>query len=173
MKQLFLNIYNAFKNAEGDFKAAGLKPIATIDRYRGQPLEPEAFEYFELPAVFIGRQTNWTEQTDVWQGTLNLSFHIVTDYPGETGSQYTNHEQALKYQDLITEIRKVLDGFSSGQTSRLSRSTDTEVDTGVIVYEILGYACTFFDDAAVQDCKYIDTEDNELEMLGGLVKKLK
>lgn len=173
MQNLFLKLYEAFATAAPDFEAAGLKPIATIDRYRGQPIEPEAFEYFDHPALFVGRQTTWSEEKGgVWVGTPTLEFHLLLDTMGETGSQYTNHEEALGYFKYITQVRKVLDNFRTDFTSKFKRANDNEVDTGVFIYEIIRYTFDFEDWDAVPEGKYVDSEDDDLELRGGLVKHL-
>ena len=173
MKLLFKNLYEAFETKKQTFLDAALKPIATIDRYRGQPLDPTAFEYFELPAIFIGHSTAWTEEVGgTWTGTQTLEFHVVLETMGETGSQYTNHEEGLKYFDYISAIRKVLDPFRTSYTSKMKRSTDNEVDTGVVIYEILRYTLDYDDVDAAEEDRYTESENDDLDLRGGLVKHL-
>ena len=131
--------------AKPRFIAAGLPPVATIDRWRGQILDPEAFEYYPLPALFIGRATSWKRQGRCWNGDTAFSFHFETETTGEMGSIATGKEEALKYYRLVNLVRGVLDAFSSERISSLERSSDTEVDTGVTIYEILGYNAIYYE----------------------------
>ncbi len=156
---LILELYQAFEDARPDFIAAGVTPIATIDRWRGQTLTPEQFEYYPLPALFIGRATAWELQGQCYNGTTALSFHLETETTGEMASIATGREAALKYYELVNQVRRVLDTFRSERISALRRSTDTEVDTGVTIYEILGYTGIYYETEPEEGTATAEPED--------------
>lgn len=143
-KQLFLDLYEAFENAAPAFNVAGVKPVKFLDRYRGQPLNPEQFEYYDLPAIFIDRSVVWSREGQVYNGTLQLRFHCVTDPTWDTSNIATNKEAALEYFNWLDKVREVLDNFRACYCSSLFRTTDEAIDTGVVLYEVLGYQCEYY-----------------------------
>jgi hypothetical protein len=167
---LILELHQAFENAKPAFIAAGVPPVATIDRWRGQTLAPGQFEYYPLPALFIGRSTSWSREGNCYNGDMTLSFHFETETTGEMGSIATGKEEALKYYDLVNQVRRVLDAFSSERVSSLERASDEEVDNGVTIYEILRYRCLYYETEPEQ----AEAEPEDVEELGaGLVSVMR
>ena len=62
MNFLLQKIYRTFEANNSLLTDAGLQPVGTIDLYRGQPLNPEGFEYYEIPALFIDYSIAWERQ---------------------------------------------------------------------------------------------------------------
>lgn len=159
---LMLELYQAFADAAPAFVAAGVPTVEVIDRYRGQPLNPEQFEYFPLPAIFISTSMTWQKIGNLYNGLLNWELHIVNEPTWEMSSIATNKEEGLQYYRYVNEVRKVMDNFESERISKPLRSTDREIDTGVIIYQVLGYTSTYYEDEP-QD-QYVDTTIEEVNI---------
>lgn len=169
MKEFLEKLYQAFTEAAPDFEDAGHKPIAFIDRYRGQPLEVEQHEYYELPALFISRQMAWEDNAN---GVASLEFHLITEPTWDTNNIAPAYMDGLKYYDFVDQVRQVLDGFQTQFNSALKRSIDRTVDTGVVIYEILGYNCMFYEGDVDADKYDYTGGDGEVAIEGQLKTKL-
>lgn len=159
-KQFFIDIDQAFKNAAPDFTAAGVKPIAFIDRFRGQPLNPEHFEYYELPAIFIQRTIKWEREGREYNANMELKFHLVTEPTWDMANISPNRDSGLQYYTFLDQVRNVLDNFKVLYMSSLFRDEDVDMDSGVVFYDILGYKCLYYGDSSLKpeyESDYSDT----------------
>ncbi len=170
-EELILEFYDAFTLAAPDFEAAGVTPVKTLDRYRGQPSNPKEFEYYPLPAVFISATTIWTKVGNVYNGDTSFEFHIETESTGQTANLYDDKEEGLKYHRFINQCRKVLDNMSSERISTPIRTTDKEIDTGVTIYVSLGYMATYYEDE--DQGQYTEGRIEGIDLRGSLVRTLK
>ena len=172
MDKLFIKaVYDAFTAAAETFTDMELPPVAHIDKFRGQPLTPEQFELFELPAVFIAMRCNWVKSGRSYNGEMVVDFHIVQDATWETSNIATNLDEGLKQIDFLTACRRVLDNLTSPNTGKLNRITDNQMDTGVSIYDVLTYGGTYSDPVISETKKYI-TVTPDISITGELVKKL-
>lgn len=172
MDKLFIKAINdAFAAAAADFVNAGLPPVATIDKFRGQPLNPEAFEIFALPAVFYNMKCDWSKSGKSYNGIMTVEFHIVQDATWEISNISTNMEEGLKQVDLLNLVRRVLDGVSSPNTGKLTRLTEIPVDSGVTIYDMIAYTGSFTDPAVVNNQNLVEVTP-EMGLEGQLVKRL-
>ena len=167
--ELIQELYDAFGAATHEFEDAGLTPIALIDRYRGQPQNPEQFEYYPLPAIFLSNTKNWFRAGNCWNADMQLNFHLVTEPTWDMSNIATNHLEGLEYYRLVEAVRKVLDNFSSDRTARLERESDQEADSGVVMYSVLVYKTIFYgNDVATEE--YTDSgEDQELDVVEDVI----
>jgi hypothetical protein len=170
-KQLFLDLYQAFDDNKQEFINAGVPPIAFIDRFRGQPLNPEQFEYYALPAIFIERNITWAREGQVYNGTLNLGFHLVIEPTWDQSNIATNKDAGMKYFTLLDKVREVLDNFRAGYVSALFRTQDDTIDAGVILYERLGYQCIYYGDTKIEPA-YNDEPYSEQRTLNTTGRRL-
>ncbi len=172
MQPLIERIYEVMQANNQLFVTAGLQPIETLDLYRGQPLNPEAFEFFETPAIFIGWEIRWKREGKTKIGTGSLDVHIVLDSPFQTGNIFTGYENALKQIFGYELIDAILDGLESETTSKLELNNQRPVDTGVIAYQIFTYQFTTYKKAGVVNTVQVG-QDAAVEIVGKqLVKKL-
>lgn len=172
MNLLIQKIYDVFAANAAIFTAAGLQPLQTIDRYRRQPLEPEKFEFYQTPALFIDYRIRWERTGRKYDGHGTLDVHVVTDNPFDTGNIFTNKEVALKQVFWFKIARQLLDGLESDNTGKLYRMDERPVDTGVVVYHILTYGFNYYDHE-VGDGNSMYINDAEVQIVGKqLVKKL-
>lgn len=170
MINLFLKIYEKFEEKKSLFLDAGLKPVLHIDKYRGQPLNPAQFEYYEIPAIFIDWRIQWSKTGKAYDGRLSLDFHVVTDATWDTSNVSTNHAEGLRTIVHHALIRSVLDDLQSENTSRLQRVDENPVDTGVVNYELLRYECNYSDPMLVGE-DYAEVLIEALRIMGNLVRK--
>lgn len=145
MEELIKKIYQVLDDNQSVFTAAQLSPVKTIDLYKGQPINPEIFEFFETPALFLNHNITWSLVGKTYQGELTIEAHLLIDSPFEgTANIFTNHEEALRRNFYHKLVRKILDGIETNETTKLIRVSERPVDTGVVVYHILEYRCQIF-----------------------------
>lgn len=172
MDSTFVNaLYAAFAAKQQKFIDAGYPPVKHIDKMRGQPLNPEQFEGFELPAVFFSMRCSWEQQGKLYNGLMTVDFHVVQDETWEISSIATNKNEGLKQINFLSLMRYVLDNFSSPVTSKLKRFADTPIDSGVTIYDQLSYTCMYSDPLIVGTSPTVDVVP-ELKVTGVLVEKL-
>jgi hypothetical protein len=172
MKELYKRIYELFAANQQLFIDAGLQPVATIDRWRNQTTNPERFDIYPLPALFVGYRTQWDKPGRNYRATHSIDVHVVLDEPWHTGNIYTGYEDALEklmYYELVDQL---LDGLVITQNfAPLQKEADVPVDTGVICYTILSYTTTI--EKAPADKQYIIVNDVTVNITGkSLVKSL-
>ena len=143
-KDFFKDIKAAIDDKAALFTDEGMKPIAFIDRFRGQPLNPELFEYYPLPAIFIQRKIKWKREGSLYNCTAMLSFNVVTDPTWDVSSIAPNQNDGLNYFNFLDKVREVLDNFDSPYTSTMERVEDDDVDAEVVFYDVLTYQCEYY-----------------------------
>lgn len=156
MKSFVNKLHQAFAAAAPFFVEAGVPAIAHIDKMRGQPLNPELFETYELPAVFWAVRIKWTRIGRTYQGEMLVEFHVQQDATWEISNIATNLQEGLKQVDLISLVRCVLDNMSSDNTGKLIRDSESPVDTGVTPYDVLMYSCNYTDPGVVSLQQLVD-----------------
>ena len=162
-------IQEAFADAAADFTATGLPPIAHIDKFRGQPLNPELFEGFGLPAIFYSLKCRWNKIGKSYQGEMTCEFHVVQDATWETSNISTNQDVGLNQIRFLGIVRSVLDNVTSENTGKLTRGEDTPVDSGVTIYDLLNYTGSYNDPLVVTKQKMVMATPQDLSMNGELV----
>lgn len=145
MEALITKVYEVFNANQQLFIDADLQPIRTIDKFRGQTTQPEKFEIYETPAIFISWQIKWRKEGKTHVGDATIDFHIVNDEPSDTASIFTNYDEALKEVFFYKSVQKVLDDLEAEGISKLQRLSETPVDTGVVCYNILSYQTTMYE----------------------------
>lgn len=139
MEAIFKRVYELFEANKEIFIDAGFQPIRTIDRFRGQTTAPEKFEIFETPALFLQLSTKWVKEGKQYTGNITIDFHLVIDEEGDTANLFSNYEEALKQAFYYRTVQVMLDDLSGEGFSKLTRVSDTPVDTGTFCYNILTY----------------------------------
>lgn len=148
-KDLYNDLYQEFESNKQKFIDAGVPHVKFMERYRGQPLNPQQFEYYDLPAIFIERSIAWERDGQVYNGVLLLRFHIVYEPTWDTSNISTNKDEGMKYYAFVDCVREVLDNFRRAYISTMYRTSDEPVDTGVILYETLGYQCMYYSNTQI------------------------
>jgi hypothetical protein len=173
MEAIYTKVYEVFNNAANQQTLInmGFEPIKTIDKFRGQTTNPEAFEVYELPALFISCRTKWKQEGKRQIGDVAIDFHLVQDLPMEAGSIYTSYQEGLKQLHYFKAVQQFLDGLQTTETTKLQRLEDSDIDTGVVCYTLLSYTCQTYE--AIGTTNSILVDDVEVEIIGkGLVNKI-
>jgi hypothetical protein len=169
MDTLFIQaIQTAFNTAANTFAAAGLPPVRHIDKYRGQPINPEEHEGFELPAIFYSMRCRWERQGKLYNANMSVDFHVVQDATWETSSISENQLSGLEQLAFLSMVRCVLDNVTSPHTSKLTRLDETPVDVGVTVYDVLTYTGEYYEQNVVGSTSSVTIVTPELEIEGKL-----
>lgn len=138
MDKLLLKIYDEFAAKAQDFVDAGLKPIAFLDLYRGQPIEPTRFEAYALPAIFFDYNIDWT-QSENGAGLLTLDAHILIDAGHHTDNLSPNKADGLSIVKYYRYIDYVLRYLESENTSKLKLANENPVETDYYNYHVMQY----------------------------------
>jgi len=177
MLLLLQKIYELFELEENKqlLIDAGLQPIATIDLYRGQTLNPEQFEFYATPALFLQWKIRWNKRSvsKVKNGIGELIVHVVSDAPvAETGSIFTNYNEALAKVMGYQTINEILQGCTTEMNSGLDLVDEYPVDTGVMAYQVQVYEFTAFKTVPQKPITYVGGNDGDVEVSGELIKQL-
>ncbi len=136
MDKLYLKILERIDEKQDLFISNNVPVIKYIDLYRGQPLAPERFELFDLPALFLEYSINW--ETNI----LSLGVHVVTDQTHSTSSISPNKMSGLEIITLYNVIKEVLKELSSKHTGKLKLVGERPAETDVVNYQILDFTCS-------------------------------
>ncbi len=139
MDKLYLKILEVFKQKEVLFTKYDLPAIKYIDLYRGQPLAPQNFELYDVPALFLEYAINWDTKI------LNLSVHVVTDQTHSTSSISTNKMTGLQIFTMYNVVKEILKGVSSEHTGKLKLISERPAETDVVNYQIIDFSCSIED----------------------------
>jgi len=127
-----LNLYKRVEESKPLFDKYGLLSDWFIDVYRSQPLEPELYEYFPLPAMFVDYQL--TGQGKDKARLVTMTLHTVTDEMPDASNISLQRDTGLKRFLYHIVIQKMLEGKRLGNTSPLKFISENIVDAPVINY---------------------------------------
>lgn len=170
MLQPLLELYLRFEANSLKFEEASLSPISFLDVYRSQPLEPELYEYFPVPAIFI-------DYTMQGQGIKNprlitMTLHIVTDDMPDASNISEQKSEGLKRFLYLLLIQQVLEGCKLGKTSALKFLSENIVDVPVVNYHTQTYEFEAYPSDMIGDIDVIMGEFERLNIYGSLCKNL-
>lgn len=122
--------------------------IAWYDLWNNQPNNMDKEDPFPYPAVFFDFGTiNWREvQYGVQEGDCTLRIIVVQDDYANSDDSSNNQASALSVLDLLQDINKALNGYSSTHLRRLVRTASTiDSDHDASRIDIIEYQCTMLD----------------------------
>lgn len=131
------------------FTNEGLKPVAHIDRYKGQYLNPELHQAWNVPAIFFKFNITWEDKgNNTQRGTGIIEAHIELENYHESYMNSTDFDAALtdyKYHQLI---HSVLQGYNTADFGPLSRiTTDEDENPSNTNVTIIRYTFTVEDES--------------------------
>jgi hypothetical protein len=170
MDKFILQLNERFETMASLFTAASLPTLKTIDKYRGQPINPEQFDLFPLPALFIERSIQWQKQGKYYNGIMTVNFHLLQDATWATENFSTGIEEGLKQYQFISLVRRVLDEFESENTGKLQRVSEAPVDADVCIYDMLTYQCHYQEPAPLK--LYTETAGDALNLTKEIKEQL-
>lgn len=127
-----LELYNAFEANKSKFTNRGLSGSFFLDVYRGQPLEPELYEYFSLPAIFIDYSMQGQGQNQ--PRLVTMTAHIVTDEMPDASNISEQKTAGLNRFLYNLTIQEILEGCKLGSTSALKFQDEQMIDAEVNNY---------------------------------------
>lgn len=171
MIQPLLKMYKLFEENKKKFTKYDLLSSFFIDIYRSQPLEPEFYEYFSLPAIFVDYDLQGQGKNKPRLVTMTL--HIVTDEMPDASNIAIQRDTGLKRFLYHYIIQDILEGNRLGNTTALKFISENIVDAPVINYhnQVYQFECYLEDLAGTPE----EIEYGMIELLklqGGLVDHL-
>jgi hypothetical protein len=132
-----LELYKVIDANKHKFAERNLNGDFFIDVFRSQPYEPELYEYFSLPAIFV-------DYTMQGQGKnkprlVTLTLHVITDEMPDASNISEQKDIGMNrflYHILLQEI---LEGCKLGRTKPLEFTSENIIDAPVINYHTQTY----------------------------------
>ncbi len=145
MIQPLLKMYKLFGENKDKFEKYDLLSSFFIDVYRSQPLEPELYEYFPLPAIFVDYDIQGQGKGKPRLVTMTL--HIVTDEMPDASNISLQQDTGLKRFLYHYIIQEILEGNRLGNTTALKFISENIVDAPVINYhnQVYQFECNLED----------------------------
>ena len=164
MINLYLKILETLQSEEAkkEFADQNLQPIKYIDLYRGQPIRPARFEYFDLPAVFVGYTINWRTQE------VSLDIHVMLDQNHSTSSISINKLKGLEIMKYYEVIRGLLVDLESEETGKLQLSNEQSIEADVVNYQVITFSCKI---EKVVKKKYVESEIKDINIDKGQIRR--
>jgi hypothetical protein len=127
MKSIYNSLLSRINSGAQLFTTNGLKPIAHIDRFKGQYLNPELHQPWHVPAIFFKFNINWADKgQNTQRGAGILEVHIELENYHESYSGSPDKDAALKDYDYVAIIHSLIQGFGGSTWSAFSRITTDE-----------------------------------------------
>lgn len=170
IQQLFA-LYKKFEDNADKFTSKGIIPVSFMDVYRSQPYEPELYEYFDLPAVFVdyAMQGQGVRKPRL----VTLTLHILTDKLPDV-SNISEQKQAGANRFLYhLLIQGILEGKTLGKTTPLKFISENIIDEKVINYHTQTYEFEAYLGDMMQETETIWGEFERLNIFGSLKNRLK
>ncbi|MDL2314780.1 hypothetical protein LJC16_00795 [Bacteroidales bacterium OttesenSCG-928-C19] len=142
-----------------------------MDVYRSQPLEPELYEYFDLPALFIdySMQGQGVDNPRL----VNMPIHIITDELPDASNISEQKLEGVKRFLYNLTIQEILENARLGKTKRLKFINESMIDAPVINYHMQTYEFeAYLIDMIGENPEYILGEFERLNIFGSLVNNL-
>ena len=162
-----LKLYELIAANEDKFTAAGLNGKFFIDVYRSQPLDPESYEYFPLPAIFV-------DYSMLGQGKnkprkITLTLHIVTDEMSDASNISPQKSEGLNRFLYNLLLQQIIEGAKLGATTPLSFIDEHAIDESVTNYHAQTYELeAYLHDTIGENPTQIIGEFERLNIFGSL-----
>lgn len=147
-----------------------LQPIQFIDVYRSQPVDPELYEYFPIPAIFV-------DYTMKGQGIkqprlVTTMLHIVTDQLPSASNISSNIDAGLQRFIYNAVIQLKLEGKPLGKTNALKFISEDPIDIPVANYHVQSYEFNAYINEMVEDVDQILGEFERLKIYRSLINNV-
>ncbi|OFX62710.1 MAG: hypothetical protein A2066_18955 [Bacteroidetes bacterium GWB2_41_8] len=170
MIQPLLALYQLLESKSSKFTDAELSPISFIDIYRSQPLEPQLYDYFPLPALFVdySMQGKGINQPRL----ITMTLHVVTDELPDASNISEQKTAGLNRFLYLLFIQQILEGSKLGKTSALKFISEGVVDIPVANYHTQSYEFEAYPADMIGDITTILGEFERLNIYSSLLKNL-
>lgn len=165
-----LELYKLLNDNKTKFTERGLSGDWFIDVYRSQPYEPELYEYFSLPALFV-------DYTMKGQGKgmprlVTMTLHIVTDEMPSASNISEQKTTGLNRFLYNLTLQEVLENCKLGNTKPLRFDSENSVDEQVTNYHQQSYEFEVDLSNMIGDPVAIFGEFERLNIYGSLINEL-
>lgn len=165
-----LELYKLIDANKGEFEKRGLNGDFFIDVYRSQPLEPELYEYFSLPAIFVDYIMQGQGKKE--PRLITLTLHVVTDEMPDASNISEQKDEGVKRFLYHLLLQKILEGSKLGKTTSLNFVTENIIDAPVINYHLQSYEFeAYLSDMLPEDIPIVLGEFERLNIYGSLRQK--
>jgi hypothetical protein len=169
LKQL-LSFYQIIEANKNKFTEAGLNDNFFIDIYHSQPTEPELYEYFSLPALFI--DYSMTGQGKNQPRLITMTIHIIVDEMPDASNISEQKQNGLNRFTYCLLLQKILEGERLHKTSPLRFVSENIIDEPVINYHSQIYEFEAYLDDMLSNVSQIMGEFEKLNIYGNLINKV-
>lgn len=168
MLQPLLELYHHFESNSIKFTEKGILPISFLDVYRSQPLDPELYEYFSLPAIFVDytMQGKGINQPRI----ITITIHVVTDDMPDTSNISEQKSAGINRFMYNLLIQQILEGCKLGHTTALKFITEESIDIPVANYHTQSYEFEAFPADMMGDIAQVLGEFERLNIYNSLLK---
>ncbi|MDR2806245.1 MAG: hypothetical protein LBB85_11555 [Dysgonamonadaceae bacterium] len=166
LKQL-LSLYNIIEQNKQKLKDSGLSENFFIDIYRSQPQEPELYEYFSLPALFI--DYSMTGQGKNQPRLITLTIHIVVDEMPDASNISEQKQAGLQRFTYCLLLQSILEGCRLDKSTPLRFVSENIIDEPVINYHSQTYEFEAYLEDMTTDIQTIIGQFEQLNIYGNLI----
>lgn len=125
MKDIFKTICDRVKAGEQIFQELNLAPIRHFDLFKGQYLNPDQVQPYELPALFYQYSVLWDEAgSNTQKGACTVTIHLELDGMAESYEGSSDQDTALMAFDYFMLVNVLLQGLEGEDFTGLKRKTD-------------------------------------------------
>lgn len=168
MKAFYSKLIETFEKAEirDKYSSQGVDYPEFIDLYGGQDLNPESFEIYPYPAIFV----TWSIDHRQKPSMVTVTFRLCFEQYRDTSNLGHNTEEALKFLEYVEITDNILRTFESPDTGKLEAATE-ELNIEPIVTDqyILVYNCSYKNKKITPETK---GEYNDITVKSGLYTNL-
>ncbi len=133
-----LEIYKTIMDAKPLFEENNLKSDFFIDLFRGQPNNPEVFEGYSYPAVFI--EYNITGQGIDKPRLIQLNLHIEVNENYDASNISPNNIMGMNRFLYCNLLVKIFEGKKLGSSTKLKFENEQVNDSDVVDYHTLVFS---------------------------------
>ncbi|ROH98296.1 hypothetical protein EGI16_21705 [Chryseobacterium sp. G0240] len=142
MKAFYSELIKTFEKEEikDEYTSKGVLYPQFIDLYGGQDFEPESFDIYPQPAIFV----SWSIDHRQKPALVTITFRLCFEQYRDTSNLGRNTEEALKFIDYKEITDDILRKFESPDTGKLTPATE-ELNIEPVISDqyILVYNCSY------------------------------
>ncbi len=166
MKEFYTTLISVFEKEENKdrYRLNGLLPPQFFDIYAGQDLDPESFDIYPMPAIFL----TWSIDHRQTPAQATITFRLCYEQMRDTSSLGKNTAEALKFIDFMEITDHILSKIQTKYTGKLIPATEEpNLEPVVIDQYLLTYTCSY-------NKKIYDNEDRfqDLQIQGAIFKNV-
>lgn len=168
MKAFYSKLIETFQKEETKdlYRSRGALYPIFIDLYGGQDVEPESFELYPEPAIFV----SWSIDHRQKPSSATITFRLCFEQYRDTSNLGRNTQEALKFLDYKEITDDILQKFESADTGKLTPATE-ELNVEPILTDqfVLVYNCSYKKKKFTPDAQ---GEYNDITVKSGLFTKM-